>query len=506
MAISENRIAMEKIIEENKNNNDISSSSTSNNSGTGNSSPSLSKSSSDKEPGGLIANLPSSLVQFSSFKDLSQFAAGKINNLKSDINVALRIPNIDDLLQMTSKMGNVNGLIINKALGVFKSVMCGDGNGIDFGLDKLLMALDFRFEFLRDYNVCGRQQLRNPIDVLLKSERQIVNFVNGIKNIDKKLLKNFLSAADRFVLTNKLPIDLKNCSSYKALQDFANDLRDGMSTGNFKHLQDIFNNKICSASEKGIASTPKVVTKAAATPYITNMAKFDKASMYSSMTSILNNSNMERDIILDIVCGNVVKKENDKNTIKNLELIAYTKVVGALNQPKKPTGDVLGTNDFLQNTNGSTEKVLENILNAHEQNKNLTTNEVLELNTASKESSDMLLVGHVDAKDIICNMKDETEKSQDPIKDFNNLMSLLEIADEKFNPKKAIDVLNLSKSVKDLAIKGSQSNEKTFTTNVIQVDNVNVYEVDSTLNTMDYVNILSNTVTTEDLLVCECAC
>lgn len=505
MAISENRIAMEKIIEENKSGT-TSSGNPSDNSGTGNTAPTLTKSSSDKEPGGLIARMPSSVTQFSSFRELSQFAAGKINDFKADINTALKIPNIDDLIKMTSGLDNVNGLIVNKALGVFKSVMCGDGRGIDFGLDKILMALDFRFEFLRDYNVCGRQQLRNPIDVLLKTEKQFVDFANGLKNIDKKLLKNFLAASDKFVTTNKLPIDLKNCSSYKALQNFANDLRDGMSTGNFKHLQNIFNNKICSSSEKGIASTPKVVTKAVATPYVTNMTKFDRDSMYSSMTSILNNSGMERDILLDITCGNALKKENSKNTIKTLELIAYTKVVGPLNQPKQPDGNITGTNDYLQNNSNSSDKILDNIINAHEQQKNLSTSEAIDLGLTNKESTDMLLVGQLDAKDVICNMKDKTDDSQDPIKDFNNLMSLLEIADEKFKPNKAIDVLNLSKSIKDLAVNGSKSHEKQFTTNIIQVDNVSVYEVDSTLNTMDYVNILSNVSTTDDLLICECAC
>lgn len=506
MAVSENRVTTEKIIENNKNEKgSVNSNSNSNNSTSGNN-PTLTKNSSDKEPGGLLANLPSSVVQFSSFKELNQFAAGKINNLKDNINVALKIPNVDDLLKMTENSTSLNGQIINKALGIFKSTLCGDGLGIDFGLDKLLAALDFRFEFLRDYNVCGRQQLRNPLDVLLKMENQIVSFTNGIKNIDKRLVKNFLNATNQFVRRNKLPIDLQNCTGYKAMQDFANDYRKGFSPNVVNQLKQLLNHSICSSSERGIAPTPKVVQKAAATPILTNMPKFDANTMYSTMTTILDNSDLPRDILLDILSTNVVKKENSKNMIKTLELIAYTKVVGPLNKETSVKEDIISKNQFLNDHKGSNEILLDNILRAHDNQQQIKTSEVLVLDTASRETSDMKLVGQMDARDIICNLKDETEGSQNPERDFNNLVKLIEIADPKFNSKKSVDVLSLSQSVKTLGTQASLNTKKDFTTRVVEEDGIRVYEVESSLNTMDYVNIMNHLTVNEEILVCACAC
>lgn len=506
MAISENRITIEQTIENNKNNTDVSSSSSVD-------SKSLTTKSVDKEPAGLISKLPTSITQFSSFKELSLFAAGKINQLKSTINSALTIPNLDDLINMTSKYSNnnLNALIVNRTLGIFKAALCGDGRGIDLGLDQLLRALDYKFDFLRDYNVCGRQQVRNPLDVILKSKNQVRDFYNGIINIDKKLLNNFLQASNTFVNRNKLPIELQNCTAYKSLQEYANDLRNGLSTGWLSSLQSSYNNKICSSSDKGFTSTTKTMNKAIATPFISGMVEYDKETMYSSMTGILNNSDLDRDVILDILGGTLTDKDKSNNTIKTLELVAYTKVVGSKDKSDSKVittsegSSIQDINNKLQGNGQNSEYILDNILNAHEEKKELTTKEVTTINKVNTEKYDMLLTGNFNALDIICNLKDDVSEVTDSNKEFNNIVKLLEIADPKFKSDKSIDILSLSDTIKKLAVEGSKSNKKNFTTSLEKDDDNNdIYVIDNDLNTIDYVNIMNGLNNTEEILICQC--
>lgn len=500
MAISENRIQVEKIIESNKNNEDISSTSSSSTSSSGD----MSKAT-DKQPKGLISNLPSSLQQFSSYKELMDYATNKVNDTKNTINQKLKIPTVDDLIKMTSKTTNKNMLVVNKSLGLFKAAFCEGSTG-DLGLIRLLNALNYRFDFIREYNVCGRQRVRNPLDVLLKYENEVVTFYNGIINLDKRLVANFLSASERFVSTNKLPIDLKNCTSYNALKAFSQDFRNGMTSGVTAELKKFFSNKICSKSDTGIITNSNIVKKYAATPYVGGLASYDKNNMYAGISTVVDKGYVTKDIVLDILQNTLEENSTKNNMINTLELIAYTKVVA----PNKETTtnnsvSISNTATNLQNNSNSADKILENVINAYKNETPMKTDDALNIGNTDTTETNAMVLGKFTAKDLICNMEDEKE-STDVVKDFNNLMTLLEIADNKFKPEESIDVLSISKTITDLATSGSQSRYQASSNTTVNINNIEYHSVNDDLDVMDYVNILSNSEVTDDILVCKCSC
>lgn len=520
MAVSDSRIVVESVIKNNaeggsytavkSTNTDTSSSSTSSaKSMVNNAKDTLKSVAKDIEPEGAISLLPTSLVSFSSFKELSYWVSGNINKLKNSINSALKIPDINDLLRMTGRHGNLNNYFVNKGLSLFKSVFCGDGRGINFGLYAILQALDYRFDFLYGYNVCGRQQLRNPIDVLLKSKKQFEDFSYGIANIDKKLLNNLLRAANQFVENNGLPIELKNCTSYKTAKAFAKDYRNGISLGILNKLKTLNANKMCSSSDKGFTPNSKYLNKVSSNPFIKGLVKYDEDTMYSAMTGILNNSNLDRDSILDNLHNAILDSNNSKDTTKALGAIALTKVVGAKNKNKNIVTTVTkGENikDINNKLQGQGSNILDKVLDAHKNNTNINSvNDLVNGSKLNTEETDMLLAGKMDAKAILCNMKDELSDVDDPEKEFYKICSLLEIADPSFKAKDNIDYLNLSPTMNKLAdrvIKG-----RMYKNNIepITIGTDTYYKVNKQYDIIDSLYVLNNVkAESNDILRCKC--
>lgn len=510
MAITQSRIKTEKLIE---------ASSQSSSSGASSSGLSSASSITDLEPKGLTDLLPSNISMFSSYKDIIASLASSINAITGNINRLLTPPSIQDLRKKFGDGHNLNQNPVNIALGIFEAAFCGDGEGFDLGLDDLLKSLDYKFDFLKPYNVCGRQKVRNPMDVLIKSVDNMRKDFNTIINLDKRLLKNLQTQVNNFIKKSKLPFDLQNCMLDNALSNMVVNYREGIPPGAMKSLENALNVNVCKKSDKGVSGHSKTLQRTAITPIVSGLPTYDRTSMYAFQAGILNNEEVDNILVMEALV-NTIKEEPNPNTIKTLELIAFTKIVPYVNNiscsqevvvgggntggtgggsgsvvpgtpstggstttqvQTKTNSSLSGTsiqklNETLQSTANASDLILDNIINAHKDGNKIETKDIVNvvppLPTGTINSS-----CQVDGNHVLSIMTDDVSTTTNPKKDLENVVELIKIADPSFVPEENISSFSNCSTTSYLARETLKSETKTPRTELTYVDGIEYLKI-----------------------------
>lgn len=446
MAIAENRITSEKLIQ------------AENEGGDGLTSPPDLSDPSSFTPKGLIAQLPSSIGQYSSFKELTSAVQGISKMAQNAMNELFTVPNIDNILgslgnNLTSGY-NLNQNTVNTALGVVKAALCGDSDALVFDLSAIYRALDFNFDFLLSLNICGRQKMRNPIDTLLKGVENLEYQSKLMANLGPRLLNNLKSSTKLLIRSLNLPRSLETCLNQKAILQGSYGLNNGISLGRVKDLIRSIGADICKSSSSGVKSNNYTIKKVSAQPFISGIAEYDRVSMYSFYAGVLASKVLDQESLLEILSESFTDSEN-KNATKLLEMIAYTKITEVANNTNNPN-TIGGINSVLQNSAGSADVVLENILEAAEASKIVKATDMT--NVSGEYSEYSVKTVKFSAENILSVMSDDlVSESKDPSKDFNNTIKLLQIADNTFVPEDKASFIADCKTTSDLSVKGMRA-------------------------------------------------
>lgn len=480
MAISKSRIKTEKLVEESKE--------SKNSSGSSNSSSSMSIS--DVEPSGLTDLLPAGFTQFSNFKDLSKLASKDIKSVYSQIDRNLTLKNLGDFRAGLNTPTNFNANPVNRTLGLFSNLLCGDGQGIDFRLRDIFKALEYEFGFLNN-NLCGRLKLRNPTDAFLNSIDNLRKDYNALINLDKRILKNLQTGVNRFIKNLGLPRNLSKCMLDNALSNMIIKNRQIVPPGALNNLKKSLNPSICKKSDSGVPGYNRTLEKTKVTPILSGLSKYDEETMYAFITAILKDKTISNDIIMEVLVSLVGQKENI-DVYKLLILIAYTRV--------SPLIDTMLQGDDLQSLTNNIHRqpnqgdpILDKILDANDKNTTLEPSSVIVINRPSSKT-DMQLALDVDSSFILDIMdNDVLTGSSDPEKDFYRTVNLLKIADARFIPERSILNMGENKTLKNLAVAGSEakpytSSKKENDPEYVEVDGVQYLKVYDTISLMDQVS------------------
>lgn len=478
MAISESRIKTEKIIE------------SSEAGASGNTSGLTTPSSlSDLEPEGLTDLLPSSFSQFSNFKDIMNVLAKDVKGIYGQINNTLKIPSLGDFENSLNNTSNRNANPVNQTLGIFHSALCGDGEGIDFHLRDLINALAYDFGFL-NWNICGRQKLRNPMDIVLNSANNMRKDYNALVNLGPRVMKNLQKGVNNFIKGMGLPKNLEACMLDNALSKMKIEKVDGIPPGALKNLKDALNPDICKRSNSGVPGYTRTTEKAKVTPLVTGLVNYNETTMYAFHGSILGTDQVTNDIVMEVLCDSI--KEKDSTTLfKTLQLIAFTKAT-AVGTARLSGTDVMSLTYNLHQSQGSSEDILDSIITANEGQSKLDPVKTVSVKRSSSDA-DMNLALNVKAETVLNHMKDDLiTTSKDPEKKFYQAINLLKIADPKFNPEEAS--LNISEcvSIKDLAVQGGlnstyKTNKKPLEKDTEEIDGITYIKVRNDITLMDQV-------------------
>lgn len=478
MAVSESRIKTEKLIE--------SSQEGASGGSSGLTTPS---SISDLEPEGLTDLLPSSFSQFSNFKDIMNILAKDVKSLYAQINNTLKIPSLGDFENGLNNTLNRNSNPINQTLGIFHAALCGDSDGIDFHLRDLINALDYDFGFL-NWNICGRQKLRNPVDVIFNSVDNLRKDYNALANLGPRIMKNLQTGVNNFIKGMGLPKNLEACMLDNALSKMKIEKATGIPPGALKNLKDALNPDICKRSNSGVPGYTRTTEKAKVTPLVTGLVNYNETTMYAFHGSVLNTDQVTNDIVMEVLCESI--KEKDSTTLfKTLQLIAFTKAVSV--GSARVTGDnVMSLTYNLHQSPGATDSILDSIITANQDETKLDP-----IKTVSKKrtsnSADMNLALNVNASTVLKHMKDDlVTTAKDPEKKFYQAVNLLKIADPKFTPEEFTLNLSECESIRDLAIQGGlsstyTSNKKPLEKDTEEIDGVTYIKVRNDITLMDQV-------------------
>lgn len=497
MAITQSRIKTEKLVE---------ASAQSSSTGTTTSGTTSVSTITDLEPKGLTDLLPSNISMFSSYKDIISSLASSINAITGNINRLLTPPSIQDLRKKFGDGHNLNQNPVNIALGIFEAVFCGDGEGFDLGLDDLLKSLDYKFDFLKPYNVCGRQKTRNPMDVLIKSVDNMRKDYNTIINLDKRLLSNLQKQVNNFVKKSKLPFDLQNCMLDNALSNMVINYREGIPPGAIKSLENALNVNVCKKSDKGVSGHSKTLQRTAITPIVSGLPTYDRTSMYAFQAGILNNEEVDNVLVMEALV-NTIKEDPNPNMIKTLELIAFTKIVPYVNNisgseetiggttETKTISSLSGTsiqklNETLQSTTNASDLILDNIINAHKDGNKLETRDVVNvippLPTGTINSSCQVNGSHV-----LSIMSDDVSTTTNPKRDLNNVVELIKIADPSFVPEDNISSFSNCSTTSYLARETLKSETKRPRTEIAQVDGIDYLKINDDITLTEKIGAVS---------------
>lgn len=479
MAISKSRIKTEKLVEESKE---------SQSSGTPSSGQS-SMSTSDIEPSGLTDLLPAGFTQFSNFKDLSKLAAKDIRNIYKKADKSLTLKNLGDFRQGLKNPENYNANPVNRTLGLFSNLLCGDGKGIDLHLRDIFKALEYEFGFLNN-NLCGRLKLRNPTDAYLNSISNLRKDYNAFINLDKRILKNLQTGVNRFVKNLGLPKNLSECMLDNALSNMVIKNRETISPGAINNLKKSLNPSICKKSDAGVPGYSRTIEKTKVTPILSGLSKYNEETMYAFIIAILKDQTVANDIIMEVLVSLIGQKDN-VDIYKLLILIAITKI-SPLVDTALQGNDIESLTNNIHRLPNVGDPILDKILNANENNTIIQPESLIIINRPISRT-DMELALDVNTDFILDNMEDDILiGSSDPEKDFYRTVNLLKIADPRFVPEKSVLNMGENKTLKDLALAGSEakpykSSKKENDPEYVVVDGIQYLKVYDSISIMDQV-------------------
>lgn len=444
MAISENRIETEKLVQ------------AENEGGDGLSSPPDLSSLKQVTPEGMIKNLPQSIGQYSSFKELTSAVQSITSMAKGAINDLFTVPNIDTILNSIGGGGlggggyNSNQNVVNTALGIVKAALCGDSDALVFDLSAIIRALDYDFDFMRSFNICGRQGMRNPIDTLLKGIDNLEYQSRLLSGVGPRFLNNLKHATKSLISNLNLPKSLETCLNQKAILQGSSNFGAGISLGRLRDLLESTRPDICKSSVAGVKSNNYTVRKVAAQPFVTGISTYDRTTMYSFYSGVISSNAIEKAILLEILSEAFTDTPNSNST-KLLEMVAFTKVSEIMTDTSNPTS-IGGINKVLHNYSDSENLVLDNILQAAEASKTVKASQMT--NIKQNYVQDQSTANNFDATSILETMTDDlASETKDPTKSFNDTIKLLNIADPTFTPDDSANKLSSCPTTRDLSVK-----------------------------------------------------
>ncbi len=467
----------------------------------------------DIPAGGLVSNLPPSAAQSSSYGELSDFVAAsnnamgkggaKITELKSKVTSYLSMPSKEKLLSMLkNKFPNLNINAVSKGLGIFQSAFCGDSNSLIYGLRDLIDSLNYGFDFISTWNICGRQRLRNPLEVYFKTKRDLEYSINQGKNIHNRLYLNLNAAAKSFITRNGLPQDLQNCMQHKTLEEAAKALRDRITLQEWKDLINLFNQEICAKSQAGIGGNSNTINKLAATPFISGLCKYDTKTMYASALSIFNNPNsgVDKISIVEILITSLLDPKNKKDAIKNLDLIKLIVTIDTDTSVVKPSSiSPNNLNSYLQGSNK--DKVDTIRRNIHD-----GVTDVLDMLDTPYEKNnierDLDILLTLDVCLILKNLEEDVKDCKDPEFEFRRITNMLYTTNRFFKEEESIDMLASSKTMSDLATRYVEGRSPSSFFKIEEIDDVQYHVVQDDNMTITDVAIFSEV----KLQNCGCNC
>lgn len=485
MAVSKSRIKTEKIVENNKN------SST----GAGSTGAPDIAMVMDLQPKGLTDLLPINITQFSSLKDITSFFASAIDKFTGNVNKSLSVPSLADLRKTLSNDHNLNQNTVNATLGVFEALLCGSDDSLDFNLDDLLKALDYKFDFLQSWNICGRQGLKNPVDTILKSinniEKNMCNLTNTLMNLDKRLLNNLQKSVKKLIKSLKLPKDLENCMLDNALNNMNIKYRKGITPGMSNQLRDALTPSVCKKSDSGVPGYSREVVRASYTPLVSGLQNYDRKTMYAFTGALLGSKDIDNAIMLDVLTSCIDGNENS-NTLKILEMIAFLKIVPYVSTATNSTTLPNLTNN-IHRVDNSDEIILDTILTATESETTIDPIKTVAQPQSPASMANMAAVSEVSYEDILKTMTDDTSTSTNPTKDFNNTLKLIQVVDKSFVPNQNVMKIAKCEPIGNLAMMSMHSkNVSNIIYSTKEVNNVEYINVDEQFEIDEMIGIAAH--------------
>lgn len=394
----------------------------------------------DEKPKGELAKNGAESVKNSSFSEAKAQLVQSINEAKSTVNKKLNGLTPEKLVTAMGGGPNKNTIAVNKALGVFKTVLCWDGN-IDFSLQDLINALNFKFDFLKTWSICGRQGIQNPLDNLLRSISRLENELNQLKNLDKRLLNNLKSAVNGMIKNLGLPQNLVDCMLNNSFLQTAEQYRGKSSLDALRKVAHFLNPDICKKSDEGIPAEVKEVKKIAMTPFVSGIASYPRETMYASLISLITSEKIDSTLVIAALAESYVDAENP-NTVKLLEMMAIIKAM-QLSTGTNSSGSIGGVNNILINSTGSADSILDTAISSVESDTKLDKNAML----SHVDNDSYFYVPELRPDIILSNMADDYSDSADPAGDLDRIKKLLAIAMESFKPENNIGYLSQSSTI-----------------------------------------------------------
>lgn len=409
----------------------------------------------DEKPEGELAKNGSEAVKNSSFSEAKKQMVQDINNAKKEMNKALSNLTPEKLVEAMGGGPNKNTAAVNKALGVFKTVLCWDGN-IDFSIQDLINALTINFNFLKTWSICGRQGIQNPLDNLLRSISRLENELNQLKNLDKRLLNNLKSAVNGMIKNLGLPKNLVDCMLNNSFLQTAEQYRGKSSLDALRQLAHFLNPDICKKSDEGVPAEVKAVKKIAMTPFVSGIANYPRETMIASLISLITSDKIDATLVVAALAESYVDAENP-NTVKLLEMMAIIKAM-QLSTGTTTTDKIGGINNLLINSTGSADSIIDAAITSVESDTKLNKNEML----SKVDSDSYFYVPELKPDIVLKNMADDFSESADPSADLEKIKKLLAIAMESFKPEENIGYLSQSSTIGTLLSYTEPNKKKDF--------------------------------------------
>lgn len=366
-------------------------------------------------------------------------ASSKIWAAREDMNKKLSGLTPEKLVDSMGNAFNLNTAPINKTLGVAKKILCWDGN-IDFSLQELIDALDIKFNFMLTWSICQRQGAVNPIDNLLRSVSRLENEINQLKNIDKRILNNLKQGIKGFIKKSGLPKQLQDCMLNNSFLQNAEQYRGRTSLNSIKNLLNVLNVDICKKSDEGIPTQVDTLTQTAMAPFVSGLAEYPKETMYAAIITLITTEGIDPKLVEAALLSSYQDKENT-NTIKLLEMMAIIQATQKATKINK-TNTIGSVNSLLANTNGSTSALLDNALQAIDEERELSKDELL-----SMDMDRFNYVPTIDPNILLKNMADDLTGTTDILREFENLKKLLSICLSGFDPNDYVYSMSKSSSI-----------------------------------------------------------